>query len=96
MHRLLFIQCAIFMFTRTTLLLPLVIISLLHNHKQNIGNIGVRDHFSRLEGIFKLACIYSTRQNLEENNATYTQVYTLCGIENELVDKNYYFGQITE
>jgi len=28
-----------------TLLLPLVIILPLHNHKQDVGNIGVRDHF---------------------------------------------------
>jgi len=56
-----------------TLLLPLVIILPLHNHKQDVGNIGVRDIFSQFEGIFKhfhpIACISRTPtlgQNLEE------------------------------
>ena len=34
-----------FTYTRITLLLPLVIISPLHNHNQDVGNISVWDHF---------------------------------------------------
>ena len=78
-----YLQCAIFTFTRITLLLLLVIISPLHNNKQDVESIGFGIIFSRFEGIFKLeknpiACISHTptlRQHLEEKSATYTQVY---------------------
>ena len=45
MHRLLYLQCAIFTYTRITQLLTLVINLPLHNHKQDIGNIGIIDQF---------------------------------------------------
>ena len=83
----LFLKCAIFTFMRITLLLPLVIISPLHidNHKKDVGNIGVRDHFLLIWRHFQtwtnpIACISHTPtlgQNLEEKSATYTQVYTV-------------------
>ena len=69
MHRLLFLQYGVLTFTRITLLLPLVIISPLHNHKQDVGNIDVRD---------PIACISRAlilERDLEEKSVTFTQVY---------------------
>jgi len=40
-----FAQAVIFMYTPITQLFPLVITSPLHNHKQDVGNIGVWDQF---------------------------------------------------
>ena len=45
-------------------LLPLVIISPLYNHKQDVGNIGVSD-FTRFGGIFKLEKFQYTHPDFE-------------------------------
>ena len=85
---LMFAQAVIFMYTPITQLFPLVITSPLHNHKQDVGNIGVWDQFLSIWRHFwtstnswkiLLACIRRTtlRQKLEEKRASYTQVYTV-------------------
>jgi len=44
-HAQIFTMRYFYVHETVTLLLPLVIILPLHNHKQDVGNIGVRDHF---------------------------------------------------
>ena len=70
-----FLHYAIFTYTRITPLLPLVIISPLHNHKQEVRNMGVWYQFLSIWRQYKTHPDFETK--FGGKFASYTQVYTL-------------------